>query len=121
MPGAQQMDPSVWGPHLWFYLHTLPSSARDPASIRRCIENLAIPCASCDKSFREFLHSNPTDSIKSTDSAHAYINSLHNFVNRKLGKREVSLEECKGMWCAESRASAPSEGKDILDSVFNNQ
>ena len=115
------MDPSLWGPHLWFYLHTLPGNAKSPAAIGTCIENLSIPCASCDKSFREFLSVNPTESIDTTENAHAYINSLHNFVNRKLGKREVSLEECKGLWCAKSHTTAPSEGKDILDSVFNNQ
>ena len=114
------MDPSIWGPHLWFYLHTLPGNAESPASIGRCIENLTIPCASCSKSFREFLRENPVSSIQTTEKAHAYINSLHNFVNRKLGKREVGLEECKSLWCAKSRPGAPSEGKDILDSVFNN-
>ena len=111
------MDPKLWGPSTWQYLHSLPGNSK-PEAIGKCLNCLALPCSICQESFEEFKEQNPPI-IDSEDKAHAYISSLHNYVNRKLGKQEYTLEECKKRWCLPKKSSK-STGAQILEARFDN-
>ena len=63
MPTLVQLDPTVWGPHFWFFLHTLAISyPHHPNSVTKkkyyeLIQNLPlfIPEPEMGNKFSEFL------------------------------------------------------------------
>ena len=112
------MDPKVWGPKTWFYLHSLPENVTPAAQIGPCINNLVLPCATCQKSLNAYRQKNSPLAIRSRDDAHRYINSLHNSVNERLGKPTVSFDDCKKKWCSPPGVTVSHKGSRILSLAF---
>lgn len=114
------MDPKIWGPKTWFYLHSLPENVTPPQKIGVCINNLVLPCPSCQKTFDGFRQQHSPLDIRTKDDAHRYINSLHNSVNRRLGKPPVDIDECKRRWCraGDRDRAVAGVGLDIVKAAF---
>jgi len=61
------MDPTVWGPHLWFVMHTMSfnypkePTLNDKKDYYNFFYNLTIilPCKECRKHFIDFFERNP--------------------------------------------------------------
>ena len=82
-------------PNAWIALHNY--TGRDP--VWHAEWELTIPNygCSCRKDYAEYKADNPPDFT----SPHAYWlwgYNLHNWVNRKLGKSELTVEEAKAIW-----------------------
>ena len=63
------MDPKVWGPHAWFFLHSItlayPKNPTDKDKIkyRNCFQLIAevLPCDQCRQHFIKALSDTPLD------------------------------------------------------------
>ena len=93
-------NPDVWGPHYWFFLHTIAESYPiTPNSITKrkyydLIQNmpLFIPVVEMGDKFSEFLDKYPVSPyLDNRDSFVRWVHFIHNKFNVLLGKEQISL------------------------------
>ena len=105
-----QFEPSVWGPHYWFFLHTVAESypIHPNATTKRkyydLIQNmpLFIPNPEIGNQFSKFLDSYPvTPYLDTRDSFVRWVHFIHNKFNVLLGKEEISLQMALDKYRAE--------------------
>jgi hypothetical protein len=96
------MDPTVWGPKLWFIMHTFALNYPDNPTYedKRVMEEFfnnlksSIPCQKCKIHYRQRLQQNPIINYLDTrQSLFKYTVDLHNQVNKSLGKKIYSYDE----------------------------
>ena len=95
-----RFESSVWGPHYWFFLHTVAESYPiNPTSTTKrkyydLIQNipLFIPIPEMGNKFSNILDNYPvTPYLDSRDSFVRWMHFIHNKFNVLLGKEEISL------------------------------
>lgn len=93
-------DADVWGPHYWFFLHTIAESyPLTPNEITKrkyyeLIQNLPmfIPIDEIGNHFSKLLDRYPVAPyLDNRDSFVKWMHFIHNKVNKYLGKEEISL------------------------------
>ena len=96
------MDPTVWGPKLWFVIHTFALNYPDNPTYedKRVMEEFfnnlkySIPCNKCRVHYRQRLQRDPIiNYLDNRQSLFKYTIDLHNQVNKSLGKKIYSYEE----------------------------
>jgi hypothetical protein len=96
------LDPEIWGPHYWFFLHTLALSyPHHPNDITKkkyyeFIQNLPlfIPVESIGNQFSKILDEYPVSSyLDSRDSLVRWMHFIHNKINEILEKPKISLND----------------------------
>lgn len=96
------MDPKIWGPKLWFVIHTLALNYSDNPSYeqKRTTEDFfnslvfLIPCDKCRVHYRQHINNNPVvNHLKDSNTLFKYTIDLHNEVNKTLNKKQYSYEE----------------------------
>lgn len=96
------LDPKIWGPHYWFFLHTVALNyPLYPNEISKkkyydFIENfsLFIPIPDIANSFSNILDEFPvTPYLDSRESFIKWVHFIHNKINIKLNLPEKTLEE----------------------------
>lgn len=123
------MDPTVWGPKLWFVIHTFALNYPDNPTYedRRVMEEFfnnlkySIPCHKCRIHYRQNLQNNPIISyLDNKQSLFKYTVDLHNLVNKSLGKKIYSYEEVTDIYKKHYNPSAIKEEKpSIFKRWFN--
>ena len=102
-----QFDPSIWGPHYWFFLHTIAQSypANPSPTMQKKYYNfyqdlpIFIPVESIGNSIAEMLDHYPVTSyLDSRSSLVKWTVFIHNKVNEKLGKDTVTREEASDLY-----------------------
>ena len=97
-----ELDPTVWGPHYWFVLFSIAVSYSDnPNDVIKkkyydFFHNLPlfIPHRQIGDDFSKLLDDYPvTPYLDSKDSLMKWVNFIHNKVNIKLEKNEITLSE----------------------------
>lgn len=103
--------PPLWGHYYWMLIHCtgimyLPQNYSDPKAAylsgtpqnipREVIHALSIllehlPCQVCVKHAATFVDAKPLESIVTSHDLIKYFFDMHNDVNRRLGKREISI------------------------------
>ena len=92
-------DSAVWGPHYWFFLHTVAQTYPDtPNDISKrkyydLIQNmpLFIPNEEIGNNFSRILDKYPvTPYLDNKDSFIRWVHFIHNKINHSIGKEEVS-------------------------------
>ena len=95
-------DPSVWGPHYWFTLHTIAMCyPLNPNEVTKkkyydFIQNLPlfIPIQQIGDGFSKFLDKYPvTPYLDSRESFMKWMHFIHNKINVFLGEPEISMTE----------------------------
>lgn len=73
------------------------------------------PCEHCIKHYQKYLDDNPIDDA---DSLFVYMWNFHNAVNVRLGKKTISLEECKDIYIKNGYKcdSCSAEGDEVTPS-----
>ena len=89
------MDARIWGPHAWFFLHSITFSYPDNPSEKEkiyfynffhSVSNI-LPCTICKNHFNEHLIKYPIEKfLSSRDSLVNWLIDIHNIVNQTLGK-----------------------------------
>lgn len=97
------LDSKVWGPHFWFFLHTIAFGyPLHPNSItkKKYYEffhhqfPLFIPIESMASGFSKLLDEYPvTPYLDSRDSIIRWTHFIHNKINEKLEKKQISLSK----------------------------
>ena len=96
------MDPEIWGPKLWFVIHTIAlnfpdePTYNDIRNTEQFFESLKynIPCDKCRVHYTQRLNKNPIiNNLKNSDTLFRYTIELHNDVNISLGKRTYTYDE----------------------------
>jgi hypothetical protein len=96
------LDPKIWGPHYWFFLHTLAMTyPHHPNAVTKkkyyeFIQNipLFIPVEQISKEFESLLDKYPiTPYLDNRDSFVRWMHFIHNKINEKLEKPQVSLND----------------------------
>ena len=104
MPTQVQMplDPKVWGPHYWFFLHTVAMSyphfpnAVTKKKFYEFIQNLPlfIPVEEIAGKFVKLLDQYPvTPYLDSRETFVRWTHFIHNKINEYLEKPKISLEK----------------------------
>jgi len=100
-------DPNVFGPPLWFTLHN--SSVTYPENPTAFIQNtminlltslhLLIPCQVCKEHFVSYLATvNLKDVTKSRESLFIFFVNIHNYVNNRYNKPQMTIKEAKQLY-----------------------
>ena len=96
------LDPKVFGPHYWFFLHTISMNyPKYPNAVTKkkyydFIQNLPlfIPVEKHAADFSKLLDEYPVSPyLDSRDSFVRWMHFIHNKINEKLEKRKISLSE----------------------------
>jgi hypothetical protein len=96
------LDPKVWGPHYWFFLHTLAMTyPHHPNTITKkkyyeFIQNLPLflPVEEISSEFSKLLEQYPVSPyLDNRDSFIRWMHFIHNKINEKLEKPQISLNE----------------------------
>lgn len=96
------LDPKVWGPHYWFFLHTIAMTyPHHPNTITKkkyyeFMQNmpLFIPVQEISKEFEKLLELYPiTPYLDNRDSLTRWLHFIHNKINAKLEKPTIALND----------------------------
>ena len=96
------MDPEVWGPHFWFFLHTIALHyPKYPNAVSKkkyydFLSNLPlfIPVYSISVHFSKLLDEYPiTPYLDNRDSLIKWMHFIHNKINESLEKPKISLSD----------------------------
>jgi hypothetical protein len=97
-----KFDPAIWGPHYWFFLHTVAHTypeSPDKAIKRKyydLIQNmpLFLPIGTMGNRFSDLINKYPvTPYLDSRESLIRWMHFIHNKINASLGKEEITLLE----------------------------
>tara|TARA_B100001094_G_C17602800_1_gene517419 strand:- start:27 stop:467 length:441 start_codon:yes stop_codon:yes gene_type:complete len=97
-----EYDPSVWGPHYWFFIHTigftypeLPTDGEKKTYYNLIISMPTfIPNNAVSKNFQSLIDTYPVSSyLNSKESLLKWIHFIHNKINLQIGKEEISYIE----------------------------
>ena len=96
------MNPEVWGPPAWTFLHSVTLAYPDnPSDIDKSnYENFfntlqpILPCAKCSQNYMKHLQEDPiTNNLDSKKSLVNWLINVHNKVNKSNNKRELTYNE----------------------------
>ena len=96
------LDPKVWGPHYWHFLHTLAMTyPHHPNTVTKkkyyeFIQNLPLflPVEEISGEFSKLIDKYPiAPYLDNRDSFVRCMHFIHNKINEKLGKPQISLND----------------------------
>jgi len=96
------LDPNIWGPHYWFFLHTVSMTypnrpnALTKKKYYEFIQNLPlfIPVEKISVEFSKLIDQYPiAPYLDNRDSFVRWVHFIHNKINQKLEKPEISLND----------------------------
>ena len=94
------LDPEIWGPHYWFFLHTISMTypkypnAATKKKYYEFIQNLPlfIPVEKISTEFYKLIEEHPiTPYLDNKESLIRWMHFIHNKINTKLEKPTVTL------------------------------
>lgn len=100
MPNPEKLNPEIWGPSYWLFLHTIAYGyPKYPNAVTKrkyydLIQNipLFIPNPEIGNKFSVMLDKYPvTPYLDNRDSFMRWVNFIHNKINYLLGKDEISF------------------------------
>ena len=94
------MDPQLWGPHLWYFLHTISfeypitptwTQKKEMTDFLVALQYI-IPCEHCRFHYKNYLLDYPP-SLENQTKFIIWMVNLHNNINVRLGKPQKPYEE----------------------------
>jgi hypothetical protein len=114
-PELPIVDPVIWGPHLWRFLHIAAEGTVTRANRRRFWDALlgamrtGLPCPECTEHYTAWLAGHPfvvDRRVGLTVAARDWVRGLHNAVNVRRGVPEWSAAEVTAAYAGGGRAGA---------------
>ena len=102
MSSTIYLDPKIWGPHYWFFLHTVAMTyPHHPNAVTKkkyyeFVQNLPlfIPVEEISKEFEKLIDIYPiTPYLDNRDSFTRWMHFIHNKINEKLEKPPIPLND----------------------------
>ena len=101
-PSPAGLDPTIWGPHYWFFLHTIAMTypiRPNEVTKKKYYEFIMslpifIPVEAMGSHFSKLLDEYPvTAYLDSRDSFIRWMHFIHNKINEKLEKPKISMND----------------------------
>jgi hypothetical protein len=99
------MDPTIWGPPLWYQMHmktfAFNPKKSDKQKIIQYFENIKnnLPCENCKVHFANYLLKRPLKFYLNDKSGLInWLIDMHNEVNARLGKKILSYNEARKIY-----------------------
>jgi len=97
----KNIDPNLWGPSLWTFLHYLTLAYPDNPTEEeqeRMYDFLAslqivIPCQKCRINFKSYLNEMNSDVLSTKNTLVRWLFNVHNLVNKNTGKPQFSYDD----------------------------
>lgn len=102
MSSTVYLDPKIWGPHYWFFLHTVAITyPHHPNAVTKkkyyeFVQNLPlfIPVEQISKEMEKMIDLYPiTPYLDNRDSFVRWMHFIHNKINEKLEKPQITLND----------------------------
>jgi hypothetical protein len=102
MSSTVYLDPKIWGPHYWFFLHTVAMTyPHHPNAVTKkkyyeFVQNLPlfIPVEEISKELEKLIDLYPiTPYLDNRDSFIRWMHFAHNKINEKLEKPKITLND----------------------------
>jgi len=116
------MDPKIWGPHAWFFMHAITlaypdkPNKNDKDNIKGFFNYLGkvIPCHKCRNNFKNHLDKVPLNDkvLSSRENLVKWLIEIHNEVNEMTGKPRLDYKTAMENFINETRKN---------DSIFNDK
>lgn len=113
-----EFDPAIWGPHFWFFLHTIARSypINPSATMQKKYYTfyqdipIFMPVQSIGNAFAKLLDKFPVSPyLSSRQDLIKWTNFIHNKVNAFLMKDKVALSDASELyWSAYKSSSGPT-------------
>ena len=96
------MDPDIWGPHAWMFLHSVTLAyPENPTDIDKTNFEMffnslqpVIPCKKCSDNYKIHIEQDPiSNHLNNKENLVKWLINLHNKVNRLNGKKDYTYEE----------------------------
>lgn len=102
-------NPNLWGPKLWLKIHLMSIDYYDKPTVYQKKWKLTqisklpsvIPCQICSKDTLKYISNNIDllyEALESRQKLILFFFNFHNYVNNKLGKNLLQLDEFKNMY-----------------------
>lgn len=101
------MDPTIWGPHAWFFLHSValmyPKQPNETEKIQyyNFFNNLGniLPCLICRENYKNHLIKHSLkNSLNTRKDLHMWLINIHNEVNKIHKKKQYTYEEVSDLY-----------------------
>jgi hypothetical protein len=97
------INPTLWGPNLWKFMHYLTLSYPEQPSeydvnkFKNFFMNIGeyLPCEKCRYNYKDHLQVLPLteNELSCRDNLILWLFNLHNIVNKHIGKKEFTIKE----------------------------
>ena len=114
------MEPEIWGPHAWQFLHSITLSYPDNPTLEdknnhaqffNSIQNI-LPCQNCKDHYTQNLQAFPVEQhLDNKESLFRWLVDVHNRVNVTNNKREYSYDEVTELY---EKIYSKSEGNKLI-------
>ena len=114
------IDPNIWGPHAWAFLHLIPLSENDSISTERLKQydifyntlTHLLPCSKCRKHLEKNLSEMPSiTTLKNKKDLFNWTVDLHNKINKSNGKKVEDNDKMYKLWTDISQGKKNFNGK----------
>lgn len=116
---------TVWGPPIWNAIHILaflgtpgPLTAVEQQGFVQWFQSLGtvLPCGKCRQHYADYVRKTPPN-VQTRESLSRWTVDLHNWVNARLGKPEISWEQASALYRMSS--TTPSLASTATTAVWN--
>jgi hypothetical protein len=93
-----------WGPYLWSFIHIITISNANNLEYNTHVKNILesltniIPCPTCVQTYKEHLTLLNEKDLSKPMVLFYWSIDLHNLVNCKLNKKQLSYDEALRLW-----------------------
>ena len=97
------MNPKIWGPHAWIFLHSIAygypenPTKNEQVNAKKFFESLGymLPCKTCSTLYIKDIKKIDSidNAVKNKNNLIKWVNQMHNKVNENLNKKQYSDAE----------------------------
>ena len=101
------MDPNIWGPHAWFFLHSValayPENPNEEEKIQyyNFFKSLSfvLPCTVCRENYKNhFMKNKLKNNLNNKTDINKWLVEIHNSVNKIHKKKKFTYEQFTKMY-----------------------
>jgi hypothetical protein len=119
------MDPVIWGPHAWIFLHSITYNYPDNPTTNEINNNYdfftalqdILPCNKCRYHYKKNLEKFPLTSevLSSKQNLIKWLFKIHNNINKMNGKPEITFSEMNNIYNnLYSQKNVPDNNNDYI-------
>ena len=122
------INPTLWGPNLWKFMHYLTLSYPEQPSeydvnkFKNFFMSIGdyLPCEKCRYNYKDHLQELPLtqNELSCRDNLILWLFNFHNIVNKHLGKKEFTIKEFNDAYVNNMNLPANVNKNNILSNII---